>query len=127
MKKPMLFILGLLFALALTGCSAEQKKFEIPDVQKMAVISVDGRKVEITDADTIRRMTDMVTSIPFEKGESSKQSNGFGPILQWYDAGGNVVESISVMGEQTINYDGYFWTALDGGIDTALLDELLDA
>ena len=93
----------------------------------MAVISVDGRKVEITDADMIRRMTDMVTSIPFEKGESSKQSNGFGPILQWYDAGGNVVESISVMGEQTINYDGYFWTALDGGIDTALLDELLDA
>lgn len=127
MKKPMLFILGLLFALALTGCSAEQKKFEISDVQKMAVLSVDGKKVEITDADMIRRITDMITSISFEKGESSKNVNGFGPILQWYDTGGNVTVAISVMGEQTINYDGYFWTALNGRVDTALLDELLDA
>ena len=126
LKKQIAFVFLLTLIFALSGCSPEQKTFEILDAQKIVIISVDGNKVEITDSNAVQQITDNFNSIQFEKGKSSKNENGFGPIIQWYDSSGNLIESISVMGEQTIIYDEYFWSAADGRIDMEEFNELLE-
>lgn len=125
MKKLIVSVFTLVCVLGSAGCSST-KTFEIEDAQKIVLISVEGKKVEITDADTIQQITDQMISIPFQKGKSSKDKNGFGPIIQWYDSNGDMVEVISVMGDQTIDYGGHYWTAVNGSIDTEGLNELLE-
>ena len=45
--------------------------------------------------------------------------------LRWYDASGQELEEMLVLNSRGIYDDLYYWTIGDGGIDTALLDELL--
>lgn len=127
MKKLITLVLTLIFVLALAGCGQhkEHKSFEIENAHKIVVISVDGQRVEITDTDAIQKITENIVSIQFEKEESSKNTDGFGPIIQWYDSNNDVIEVISITGEKSIIYNNYFWTATDGNIDITALNELL--
>ena len=132
MKKYIAFVLALVYVLSLVGCagksdgttSSEHKSFEFENVSKLIVISVDGKRFEVNDTDTVRQITENIESIRFEKGESSENTNGFGPFIQWYDTNDNLIESVSVMGEQTIIHNGFFWTATDGSIDAELLERV---
>lgn len=132
MKKYIVFVFALVYVWSLVGCTNKSDgttssvhRFAFENVSKLVVISVDGKRFEVTDTDTVQQITENIESIQFEKGESSENTNGFGPFIQWYDANDNLMESISVMGEQTIIYDGFFWTATDGNIDEAVLNEIL--
>lgn len=58
-----------------------------------------------------------IGTIQFERGESSEDTNGFGPIISWYNANGDVIETISVMSDDTIIYNNYFWAAINGSIE----------
>ena len=86
----------------------------------MVITSLSGKKTEITEEETIRQVTDHMASIQFERGRSSKDTNGFGPFISWYDSNGDLIESLSVMGDDTILYDDHFWKAVDG--DTGMED-----
>ena len=44
-------------------------------------------------------------------------------MISWYDMNGDVVETISVMSDDTIIYNSYFWTAMNGSIDMELSNE----
>ena len=132
MKRYIAFLFAFVYVLSLVGCASKSDgttssyhSFEFENVSKLVVISVDGKRFEVTDTDTVQQITDNIESIQFEKGESSENTNGFGPFIQWYGANDNLIESISVMGEETIIYDGFFWTATDGNIDEAILNEIL--
>ena len=133
MKKYIALVLTLVCILGLVGFASrsdgatpsEHKRFNFENVSKLIVISVDGKRYEITDTDTVRKITENIESIQFEKGESSENTNGFGPFIQWYDANDNLIESISVMAEETILYDGFFWTAIDGNIDYTAINQIL--
>lgn len=106
--------------------SHEYKSFAFENVSKIVVTSIEGRKLEVTDVDTVQKITKNIASVQFEKGESSENYNGFGPFVDWYDTNGNYIEGISVMAGETIIYDGFFWTAMEGNIDYTALNELLD-
>ena len=133
MKKCIAFVLAVFCVLSLVGCSGQPDrttssdniKFVFGNISKLTVISVSGERFEVTDIDTVRQITENIESIRFDKGESNENYNGFGPFIQWYDANDNLIDSISVMGEQTIMYDGFFWTAADGNIDEAIINEIL--
>ena len=75
----------------------------------------------------MQQITDNITSIQFERGESSEDTNGFGPMISWYDTNGEVIESISVMSNDTIIYNNYFWTAVNGSIDMEVINATLSA
>lgn len=125
MKKLITFVL---IMIVLVGCEQQKelKTFELENVHKIVVLSVDGQQIEITDTDNVQKLTENISAIQFEKAESSKDSNGFGPIVQWYDANDNMIEVISIMGDESIIYNNFFWTAKDGSIDRTLLDELMN-
>ena len=129
MRKLVTLFFALACVCSLVGCVSkpEYKSFEFENVSKLIVISVDGKRFEVNDIDTVQQITENIASIQFEKGKSSKNTDGFGPFIQWYDAKGDLIESISVMGKQTILYDGFFWTATDGHIDETVLNEILES
>lgn len=121
-------VLALLWAsmIVLGGCSSPKVKiFSLESPQKITVTSISGEKIEVTDEDIIQQITDNITSIQFERGESSEDTNGFGPIISWYNSNGNVMETISVMSNDTIIYNNYFWTAVNGSIDMEVINAAL--
>lgn len=101
----------------LGGCSPKTKTFSIESPQKITITSLSGKKTEITEEEMIRQITDHIASIQFERGKSSKDTNGFGPFISWYDSNGDLIESFSVMGDDTILYDDHFWKPVDGGAE----------
>ena len=129
MKKISAGILSFALITAFAGCSSDAgsdnfKSFEFENVSKMMVISVDGKRFEVTDTDMVQKITENIESVRFEKGRSNKNLNGFGPFVQWYDTNDELIESISVMGDQTIIYDGFLWTAENGNIDVELFQKV---
>lgn len=46
-------------------------------------------------------------------------------MISWYDMNGDVVETISVMSDDTIIYNSYFWTAMNGSIDMEVINDVL--
>ena len=129
MKKLIMGVLTLLWVcmIVLVGCSSspEEKIFSFESPQKITVTSISGEKIEVTDEDMMQQITDNITSIQFKRGESSVDTNGFGPIISWYNSDGDVIETISVMSNDTIIYNNYFWTAVNGSIDTEVINAVL--
>ena len=128
MKKSIMGVLALLWVsmIVLGGCSSPKVKiFSLESPQKITVTSISGEKIEVTDEDIIQQITDNITSIQFEKGESSEDTNGFGPIISWYNSNGDVIETISVMSNDTIIYNNYFWTVINGSIDMEVINATL--
>ena len=131
MKKSIIRVLTLLWIsmIILGGCSSSPKAkiFSFESPQKIAVTSISGEKIEVTDEDMMQQITNNITSIQFERGESSVDTNGFGPMVSWYDSDGDVIETISVMSNDTIIYNNYFWTAVNGSIDTEVINAVLSS
>ena len=129
MKKSIIAGLALLCVcmIILGGCSSapETKTFSFESPQKITVTSISGEKKEVTDEDIMQQITDNITSIQFERGESSEDTNGFGSMISWYDMNGDVMETISVMSDDTIIYNSYFWTAMNGSIDMEVISDVL--
>ena len=129
MRKLVALFFVLVCVFSLAGCASkpEYKNFEFENVSKLIVISVDGKRFEVNDTETVQQITENIVSIQFEKGKSNKNTDGFGPFIQWYDAKDNLIESVSIMGKQTILYDGFFWTATDGNIDETVINKILES
>ena len=129
MKKSIMGVLTLLWVsmIVLVGCSSSPKvkTFSLESPQKITVTSISGEKIEVIDEDIKQQITDNITSIQFERGESSKDTNGFGAMISWYDSNGDVIETISVMSNDTIIYNNYFWTAINGSIDMEVINATL--
>lgn len=128
MKKRMVVILALACVLGLAGCMVNTVSFEIPEAALIRLRSGnDGLAVEITDQEDIQRITENINVLKFEKGYSSEDYDGWSYTLTWYDADGVQLDEITVMTDNRISYEGYFYAAIGAGIDTKYLDGLLDA
>lgn len=128
MKKLVTLIFTLLCLICMVvlgGCSPKTLGFTIDKPEKVTITSISGEKIEVVDKDMIQQITDNITSIQFERGKSSKDTNGFGPIITWYDSNGDVIETLSVMSEDEIMYNDYFWTVADGRINVESINNIL--
>lgn len=121
---PALFCALMLVLLA--GCGLV-RSFQIGEAARMTLTSgATGETVELTDPEAIRAVTDNIESIRFQRCRSSGKSTGWSYAIRWYDAGGAVLEDMVIQSSGMINVDGWFWAADSGGVDTALLEELLE-
>lgn len=127
MKKYMALVLALVCVLGLVGCSSKMT-FDIAGANKIELRSgSDGTSVEITDEEDIKYITDNINALKFSKGKSSEDYSGWSYRLRWYDSENNLIEVIVVMSEYLIDYNDYFYTAIeaDHGIDISFYDKLL--
>ena len=46
-------------------------------------------------------------------------------MISWYNSNGDVIETISVMSNDTIIYNNYFWTSINGSIDMEVINTIL--
>lgn len=121
---PALFCALMLVLLA--GCGLV-RSFQIGEAARMTLTSgTTGETVELTDPEVIRAVTDNIESIRFQRCHSSGNSTGWSYAIRWYDAGGAVLEDMVIQSSGMINVDGWFWAAASGGVDTALLEEMLE-
>lgn len=125
MKRILVILLVLCAVIPLAGCGAKTMTFDLSGAQKIVIYSPSGEKTAVTDPDTVRQLADNIMSLTFTRDRSSKDMNGFGPIVQFSDSGDNRLCSFSVSDERTISCDGYFWIAEGGSIDTDLINELM--
>ena len=123
MKKTMA-VLDILCLLLLSGCGGS-KQFHITDAQKVTLSCADFCSgLVITDSDTIQQITDNINALRFQQEGSSGESTDWSYHLCWYGADGALLEEIFVVGDRTIQCDGYVWSASQAGIDIAFLDAL---
>ncbi len=129
-NKTLTFMLALCLAFMLLfgGCAKRELQFDIPDAASMTVFSGStGKHVEITDAETVKYITDNINSLCFSRDKSSKNYEGFNYEITWYDANGARLESIIVMRENRISYDDYFYdNTADVGIDMDYIENLFE-
>lgn len=126
MKRRTELLLALVCALVLAGCGLV-RTFQIGEAARMTLTSgTTGERVELTDPEVIREVTDNIVSIRFRRCGSSRDSSGWSYALRWYDAGGALLEDMVILNSGMIDVDGWFWAADGGGVDTALLEGLLE-
>lgn len=125
MKTRKFIVFIPLCLLLLCACGEKSKTFDLSGAQALTVTSVSGQKTEVTDPETAEKIARSIGALEFERGESSADVNGFGPIVTWYGADGGVLDAVSVMDAETIMYGGYFWTAKGGNIDTESISSVL--
>lgn len=130
MKKISIFIMVLLLALAMVGCSEKTtKKFEISGASKITVFSGStGEYVEVTDETDIKHITDNINALSFSRDKSSKEQNGFSYSLTWYDSDNEPIDGLIIMSEYQISYDDYFYNGMeaDNEIDIEFIEGLFD-
>ena len=126
MKRGIAFILICFFLLGLAGCMSERENLELPEADMIRLRSgLDGAEVDITDQEDIRRITENINVLKFEKGYSSKDYDGWSYSLTWYDSQGKALDSLTVMTGNRVSYHDFFYVSVGGGIDTPFFDQLL--
>lgn len=126
MKKLGAVMLIFVCMLGLAGCMVNSVSFEIEDAAMIKLRSgMDGTMVEITSQDDISRITENINALKFEKGYSSKDYGGWSYWLTWYDAEGVQLDEMTVMDDNRVSYQEFFYVSIGGGIDTAYFDRLL--
>ncbi len=129
MKKTVSLISIILIFLLLAGCTPKELKFDIDKATKITIFSGSmGKSVEITDEQQISHITDNFNELTFTKQKSSKSYDGFAYSITWYDSDNNKIEAITVMRENRISYNDYFYhcNQADASIDIAYLMALFD-
>lgn len=126
MKKLIAVVLIAACLLGLGGCMANTASFEIQAAAKIELRSGStGAAVEVVDEENIRLITENFTDLLFQKGYSSADYTGWSYSITWYDGNGVQMDSITVMGQTKVSYEGFFYTCIGAGINTALFDQLL--
>lgn len=122
MKKAIAMILVLALLWAMAGCS-QVTRLEIEDPAKILVEKEGGAfSVTLTDADTVRRITDFVNQLPLQSAQATEDAWTY--HIQWLDENGGEIADITIAGAQ-IRYDGGTYT-LGVGVDITKLTDFLE-
>ena len=127
MKKVLLVVCAFI-VLSMVACSSRTYKFEIGDATKLTVTSGNtGEKVDITDTESIKHITDNINGLTYSKGEKTN-SDGWSYTMIWYDKDGNELKKLAVLNEYTVIYDGRYYKGMEADyeIDLAYLAKLFD-
>ena len=129
-KRLRLLIFSVLLVLTvsmLAGCAIQTRKLSIGTASRISIENNRTyKRTVVTDAETIRKITDNMNRITFRKGESSVKNSDRKYTLTWYDENDYCFKSITVRNDSEINDNLYFWKATGSDkIDTGLYDQLL--
>ena len=122
MKK----ILALMLVLCLVGsvaACADVKRITIEDPARIMVEKAGGSvAITLTDAKTVKRITDVVCQIPLQSAEATEDVWSYRII--WLDADGSKITEITLAGAQ-IRWEGQSYN-LSVGVDLSVLTDILE-
>ncbi len=113
----------------LTGCAEKEAKFNIEYANEIRITSGNtGNTIKITSDEDIKYITDNMNGLKFEKG-GEVNSDGWNYSLNWVDENGSSAEIITIMNENTVIYDGYYYNGMeaDAGIDIEFIESLFES
>lgn len=119
--------------LGLSACGQQQTNKEenvllrnvnIDDVEKVTIKSGGtGESVDITEPEDIEYITNSINSLEYSKGEKVN-GDGWSYMLRWYNSDGEIAEEITLLGTDTIIFDGHYYRNIsDKEIDISFLVE----
>ena len=122
MKKIIALVLVLAMFGALTACT-EVTRITIDNPAKIMLEKEGGTvAITLTDAKTVRQITDVVCQIPLQAAEPTEDTWTY--RITWLDADGVTVEVVTIAGAQ-IRWDGQSYN-LGIGVDLSILTDLLE-
>lgn len=129
-RKPSVWIIGIgiLVCIIVAFGFMTNPKEEIKDVAKISLRggSHHDVEVEITDKETIAYITENANNMTFVPVGLNIATGGWGYWLQWYDAEGNEIESMVVIGDNRISETPFFYMSITGKFDTDYYDKLIE-
>ena len=98
------------------------------DVAKIELGCGDGKLVwaDITDADEIQKIIDGINELSFIPISPNLPSGGWSYAIRMYDADGNLIDQMSILGDKRVEKEYFVYYSLSGKFDTEYYDELLD-
>lgn len=122
MKKILALILVLCLVGSVAAC-AEVTRITINDPARIMVEKAGGSvAITLTDAKTVKRITDVVCQIPLQAAEAAGEAWTY--RIAWLDADGNKITEITLAGSQ-IRWEGKSYN-LSVGVDLSVLTDILE-
>ena len=125
MKRTMCFVLSALLLFAVCVCSSNHTQLKIDDAEKLLIMSGStGETVELTDTNTLEKITQNITGLSFEK-MGKVESDGWYYNLRWYDSSDALLMNLSISdtnGYQIIYNGHYYIVAADLCIDMEAIE-----
>ena len=123
MKKIVALVLITIMMLSLYSCSGE-KTLTIEYTEKLSILEgSSGEMVELTDAASIKRITDNINSLTLSK-KGRDNVDGFSYSIAWIDEDGKRVDSVRIFGQGEVSYGGKLYDVTDGRVDVDYLKGL---
>jgi hypothetical protein len=130
MKKLIAFVLAMACVVGLVSCSRQNMTFDIGGASSIRIKSgLTGDEVTTADEEWIRKITDNIESLGFERTAPS-EGDGYVYLLTWLDSEEKEIAAITITEENgyQIRHDGYVYkVGADLNIDTGLISEMLEA
>ena len=122
MKKILALLLVLSLFAALVACT-HVTRISIADPAEIKLEKADGGvAITLTDAKTVKRLTDVVCQIPLQAAEDSKEAWSF--RISWLDESGKTITQITLAGSQ-IRWEGQSYN-LGVGVDLSVVTDVLE-
>lgn len=122
MKKILSIVLAMVLVTMLAGCT-QVTRIAVGDPAAIEV-EKEGSSftVKLTDAEMVRRITDIVEQLPLQKADATEDQWSY--QITWLDASGIQITSITIHGMQ-IAWEGQRYS-LGLGIDLSKLTDILE-
>ena len=122
MKKILALILVISLFAALAACTQVTRiSIENPTEIKLEKAG-GGVAVTLTEAKTVKRITDVVCQIPLQAAENSGADWTY--RITWLDESGNVITTVTLAGAQ-IRWEGQSYN-LSVGVDLSVVTDVLE-
>ena len=127
-RKPSVWIIGIgiLVCLIMIGGFLTNPKAELKKIVEVRVSS-GPRDVVTTDVETIKKIVDGVNELVMIPIFPSLPSGGWSYSIHTYDADGNIIDDITILGDDIIKGKYFVYKAINGAFDTEYYDELIAA
>jgi len=126
--KVIIIVIPLVVVLAYGGTYIPHKVVSIDpaDVSKIYIFDGNtGYDFEITDKDDIDHIINNLNEITFQKGKLAFMYMGFSFNTTIYEKKGKVIKELTINSNDTIRYNGFFYTSTDKPIDYDYIAQLV--
>ncbi|WP_010283000.1 hypothetical protein [Bacillus timonensis] len=127
--KTIIIVIPLLLVLLYSFTYVPHKIFdiEVEDVSSIQIVDgSSGYKLEITSKQEINRIITNLNEVTFKKGKLSAGYLGYRFNTKIYDHNGEPLKELIINSNDTIRYNGFFYTSTGKPLEFQFIEELVE-